>query len=165
MKTALLKHSSIAIHSSFVRSNATIARSFPHRYVRTWNALPKAMLEDAPTLNGLQAFKIKVHKHLIRTNWLWATNVTFSVLFLSSVSFVSPLPSSVNHLFLLEHCLCNDAETTGRLTAGSPTTRTFRNSPLCDWSLDFVNKNKSRNCAEPAPRWLSHYIIPVRVTS
>ena len=25
-------------------------------------------------------------------------------------------------LFLLVHCLCNDAETTGRLSAGSPTT-------------------------------------------
>ena len=41
-----------------VRSNATIARSFPHGYVRTWNALPPSMLEDAPTLKGLQAFKI-----------------------------------------------------------------------------------------------------------
>ena len=59
-----------------VRPNATIARSFPHGYVRTWNALPPSMLEDAPTLKGLQAFKIKVHKHLIGTNWLWATNVT-----------------------------------------------------------------------------------------
>ena len=59
-----------------VRSNATIARSFPHGYVKTWNSLPPSMLEDAPTLKGLQAFKIKVHKHLIRTNWLWATNMT-----------------------------------------------------------------------------------------
>ena len=59
-----------------VRSNATIARSFPHGYARTWNSLPPSMLEDAPTLKGLQAFKIKVHKHLIRTNWLWATNLT-----------------------------------------------------------------------------------------
>ena len=46
-----------------------------------------------------------------------------SVLLLSFVSFISPLPSSVNLLFLLVHCLCNDAETTpGRLSAGSPTT-------------------------------------------
>ena len=28
------------------------------------------MREDAPTFKGLQAFKIKVHKLLIRTNWL-----------------------------------------------------------------------------------------------
>ena len=48
----------------------------------------------------------------------------------------------MNLLFLLVHCLCNDAETTGRLSAGSPTTSTLQNSPSCDWSLDFVNKKK-----------------------
>ena len=43
-------------------------------------------------------------------------------------------------LFLLVHCLSNDAETTGRLSAGSPTTSTLQNSPSCDWSLDLVIK-------------------------
>ena len=66
---------------------------------------------------------------------------TPSVLLLSFVSFVSTLPSSVNLLFLLVHCSGNDAETTGRLSAGSPTI-SLQNSPSCDWSLDLVNKNK-----------------------
>ena len=55
----------------------------------------------------------------------------------------------MNLLFLLVHCLCNDAETTGRLSAGSPTTSTLQNSPSCDWSLDFVNKKKKKKeCPE-----------------
>ena len=77
-----------------------------------------------------------------------------SVLPLSSVSFVSPLPSSVNLLFLLVHCLCNDAETTGRLSAGSPTTSTLQNSPSCDWSLDFVNNNKKKSIGYNLVRFL-----------
>ena len=41
------------------------------------------------------------------------------------------------------HCLCNDAETTGRLSAGSPTTSILQNSPSCDWSLDLVGASTS----------------------
>ena len=50
----------------------------------------------------------------------------------------------MNPLFLLVHCLCKDAETTGRLSAGSATTSTLQNSPSCDWSLDLVNKKKRK---------------------
>ena len=46
-------------------------------------------------------------------------------------------------MFLLVHYLCHDAETTGRLSAGSPTTSTLQNSPSCDWSLDLVNRKRS----------------------
>ena len=48
-------------------------------------------------------------------------------------------------LFILVHCLCNDAETTGRLSAGSSTTSILQNSPSCDWSLDLVNNNNKKN--------------------
>ena len=41
------------------------------------------------------------------------------------------------------YCLCNAAETTGRLSAGSPTTSILQNSLSCDWSLDLVNNNNN----------------------
>ena len=59
-------------------------------------------------------------------------------------SFLSvPLSNPSLHLWIfLVHCLCNDAETTGRLSAGSPTTSILQNSPSRDWSLDLLIKKK-----------------------
>ena len=72
----------------------------------------------------------------------------------SSSFFVSvlfhPLPVSVNLPFLLVHCLYNNAETTGRLSAGSPTTSLLQNSPSCDdLSLDRVKKKKKKKRKKP----------------
>ena len=101
---------------------------------------------------------------------------TSSVLLLSFVSFVSTLPSSANPLFLLVHCLCNDAETTGRLSAGSPTTSTLQNSPSCEsgvWILwikkwnkkklpSFASWSSSRRLPSLDPAWLSRSSVTGR---
>ena len=57
-----------------VRSNDSILRAFPYGTVTAWNALPLSVLETAPTPAQLQTFKVQVHRHLLKANWLWATD-------------------------------------------------------------------------------------------
>ena len=57
-----------------VRSNDSILRAFPYGTVTAWNALPLYVLETAPTPAQLQTFKVQVHRHLLKANWLWATD-------------------------------------------------------------------------------------------
>ena len=57
-----------------VRSNNSILRAFPYGTVTAWNALPLYVLETAPTPAQLQTFKVQVHRHLLKANWLWATD-------------------------------------------------------------------------------------------
>ena len=57
-----------------VRSNDSILRAFPYGTVTAWNALPLSVLETAPTPTQLQTFKVQVHRHLLKANWLCATD-------------------------------------------------------------------------------------------
>ena len=59
-----------------VRSNDSILRAFPYGTVTAWNALPLSVLETAPTSAQLQTFKVQVHRHLLKENWLWASTDT-----------------------------------------------------------------------------------------
>ena len=54
------------------RSHNTIRRSFPHAYISTWNSLPPEVIPEV-NLKRLQQFKSTAYKHLLRNNWLWAT--------------------------------------------------------------------------------------------
>ena len=55
------------------RSLDAILKSFPYGLIRVWNSLPRTILAEAPQPSRLQSFKLKVYKHLLRTDWIWAT--------------------------------------------------------------------------------------------
>ena len=55
------------------RSLDAILKSFPYGLIRVWNSLPRTILAEAPQPSRLQSFKLKVYKHLVRTDWIWAT--------------------------------------------------------------------------------------------
>ena len=55
------------------RSLDAILKSFPYGLIRVWNSLPRTILAEAPQPSRLQSFKLNVYKHLVRTDWIWAT--------------------------------------------------------------------------------------------
>ena len=55
------------------RSHNTILQSFPNAHIPIWNSLPSSVLQEAPCLRSLQSFKSKSYKHLLKKDWLWAT--------------------------------------------------------------------------------------------
>eukprot|EP00117_Sycon_ciliatum_P049752 scpid9142/ scgid35229/ RNA-directed DNA polymerase from mobile element jockey; Reverse transcriptase len=55
------------------RTRNSCLRAFPASAVQTWNALPQSILLRPPHLEGLQAFKCRVHRHLQLHHWSWAT--------------------------------------------------------------------------------------------
>ena len=52
----------------------SIRRAFPACAVSTWNALPTALLQNAPSKKRQQCFKVKVHRHLLHQDWLANTD-------------------------------------------------------------------------------------------
>lgn len=57
------------------RSCHAALRSFPESLIEGWNELPPAMLNQAPSLKGMQQFKTRVFHHLKRCAWSWATDI------------------------------------------------------------------------------------------
>ena len=52
----------------------SVLRAFPNGVVNTWNMLPPKLLHQAPAQRHLQSFKMNVYRHLLQSNWLWATD-------------------------------------------------------------------------------------------
>ena len=51
-----------------------LKRSFPHGIMSTWNSLTPKLFPTVPASKSIQPFKMNVHRHLRRSNWLSATH-------------------------------------------------------------------------------------------
>ena len=50
-------------------------RSFPYSSLATWNSLPPpTLLQHPPDRDCAQTFKVNVHRHILHSSWLAATN-------------------------------------------------------------------------------------------
>lgn len=56
------------------KCRASASRSFPAGAVPFWNSLPRSLLDSQPLSRKMQAFKSGVYRHLLRSNWHWATD-------------------------------------------------------------------------------------------
>lgn len=56
------------------RTRNSVLRSFPEIAVPTWNMLPDGILGQPPSAKRMQRFKETAYKHLLRHDWMWATD-------------------------------------------------------------------------------------------
>ena len=61
-----------------IRSNSRSLRAFPACVVPVWNALPRSLLNDAPTAKKMQSFKVGVNKHLLRKKLVWTNRLALA---------------------------------------------------------------------------------------
>ena len=49
-------------------------RGFPYSSLATWNSLPPTLLQHPPDRDRAQTFKVNVHRHILHSSWLAATD-------------------------------------------------------------------------------------------
>ena len=49
-------------------------RRLPNAVSKAWNVLPPSLMQHRPELKRMQAFKNKINRHLLHSNWLAATD-------------------------------------------------------------------------------------------
>ena len=73
-RSSIARHPHQLQHDHPARTASWNLRRFPNAASKAWNVLPPSLLQHRPELKRLQAFKNKVNRHLLHSNWLAATD-------------------------------------------------------------------------------------------
>ena len=73
-RSSIARHLHQFQHDHPARTPSWNLRRFPNAASKAWNVLPPSLLQHRPELKRMQAFKNKINRHLLHSNWLAATD-------------------------------------------------------------------------------------------
>ena len=73
-RSSIARHPHQLQHDHPARTASWNLRRFPNAASKAWNVLTPSLLQHRPELKRIHAFKNKVNRHLLHSNWLAATD-------------------------------------------------------------------------------------------
>ena len=73
-RSSIVRHPHQLQHDHPARTASWNLQRFPNAASKAWNVLPPSLLQHRPEIKRMQAFKNKVNRHLLHSNWLAATD-------------------------------------------------------------------------------------------
>ena len=73
-RSSIARHPHQLQHDHPARTASWNLRRLPNAASKAWNVVPPSLLQHRPELKKMQAFKDKINRHLLHSNWLAATD-------------------------------------------------------------------------------------------